>query len=299
MGGDFRFQGQWLEDATGIYHFRARDYDAVSGQFLSRDLVETLQYQPESFNPYQFAYSNPRIYSDQSGEVTIAEYNASRSLEDVLSSLRLYVNQEAKEYLVARANQVVADAFFSALGKFIPGEIGRSQVFSIETLGYYNPGTAFETLVKEAVCGLFPQGVLDQIYWEATVSTSGFASRSGYRCPKTAGSYAPAGSTKPDFIVTPGHPRANKTDGPRSWLIGDFKLSVKTVVNDYFGSGKQGPGKPNQGIAIFNYAKKNGSFIAGFVTLYSGDKKSKDAYRKILEKEAIERRVIAVISSVQ
>ena len=33
-GGDFRFQGQWLESTTDLYHFRARYYEPESGRFV-------------------------------------------------------------------------------------------------------------------------------------------------------------------------------------------------------------------------------------------------------------------------
>jgi RHS repeat-associated protein len=60
-GGDFRFQGQWLESDSGLYYFRARDYDSKTGLFLSRDKVDPIQENPESANPYQFAFQNPCV----------------------------------------------------------------------------------------------------------------------------------------------------------------------------------------------------------------------------------------------
>ncbi len=32
-GGDFRFQGAWLEDGSGLYNMRAREYDTRLGRF--------------------------------------------------------------------------------------------------------------------------------------------------------------------------------------------------------------------------------------------------------------------------
>ncbi|NEQ99707.1 MAG: hypothetical protein F6K30_23900, partial [Cyanothece sp. SIO2G6] len=37
--GDFRFQSQWLESDTDLYHFRARYHDPEVGRFISRDPV--------------------------------------------------------------------------------------------------------------------------------------------------------------------------------------------------------------------------------------------------------------------
>jgi RHS repeat-associated protein len=89
-GGDFRFQGQWLESESGLYYFRARDYDAATGLFLSRDPVDIIQIAPESFNPYQFVYNNPYIYSDPTGMFTITELNAAENMQTALSTVRNY-----------------------------------------------------------------------------------------------------------------------------------------------------------------------------------------------------------------
>jgi RHS repeat-associated protein len=51
-GGDFRFQGQWLDEATGLYNFRARYYDPETGRFMSYDPIELIEMEPESSNPY-------------------------------------------------------------------------------------------------------------------------------------------------------------------------------------------------------------------------------------------------------
>ncbi len=63
-GGDFRFQGQWLDEATGLYNFRARYYDPETGRFMSYDPIDLIEMEPESSNPYQFVYNNPHVYSN-------------------------------------------------------------------------------------------------------------------------------------------------------------------------------------------------------------------------------------------
>jgi RHS repeat-associated protein len=71
LGGDFRFQGQWLESESGLYYMRARDYDAETGLFLSRNPVDVQEQSIEAFNPYQFAFNNPLVFSDPTGMITI------------------------------------------------------------------------------------------------------------------------------------------------------------------------------------------------------------------------------------
>jgi RHS repeat-associated protein len=98
-GGDFRFQGQWLESESGLYHFRARDYDPETGLFLSRDPVDIIEMAPESFNPYQFVYNNPYVYSDPTGMITLTELNAAQNMQSILANIRTYAGNQAKEYL--------------------------------------------------------------------------------------------------------------------------------------------------------------------------------------------------------
>ena len=86
-GGDFRFQGQWLESESGLYHFRARDYDPATGLFLSCDPVDIIETVPESFNPYQFVYNNPYIYSDPTGMISIVEIQSAFTIERILQSI--------------------------------------------------------------------------------------------------------------------------------------------------------------------------------------------------------------------
>ena len=39
VGTDFRYHGMQLDTASGLYHVRARTYDARTGRFTSRDPV--------------------------------------------------------------------------------------------------------------------------------------------------------------------------------------------------------------------------------------------------------------------
>jgi len=45
---------------------RARYYDSVTGRFVSRDPVKSIE--PRSINPYQYALGNPLAYLDPSGQ---------------------------------------------------------------------------------------------------------------------------------------------------------------------------------------------------------------------------------------
>jgi RHS repeat-associated protein len=109
MGGDFRFQGQWLEAETGLYHFRARDYDAHTGRFISRDPIDIVETEPESFNPYQFVYNNPLVYSDPTGMFTMIEINASIETQKILNGIQAQIVNQARQYFIDQAKGVAGN----------------------------------------------------------------------------------------------------------------------------------------------------------------------------------------------
>jgi RHS repeat-associated protein len=146
LGGDFRFQGQWLESESGLYYMRARDYDSNTGRFISRDPVDLIQTEPESFDPYQFVYDNPYIFTDPTGMFTLIEINVNLSMQNALSSLKTYVNYQAKEYLKQKAEGMVTDALWSVLRSFLPIGDGLPDITkNILALGdTTDAGNAFE-----------------------------------------------------------------------------------------------------------------------------------------------------------
>ncbi|HLA82526.1 MAG TPA: RHS repeat-associated core domain-containing protein, partial [Thermoleophilia bacterium] len=65
---DFRFTGQQLDQATGLYYLRARYYDPALGRFVSRDPIPGKVTDPRTLNPYGYAYGNPARYVDPDGQ---------------------------------------------------------------------------------------------------------------------------------------------------------------------------------------------------------------------------------------
>jgi RHS repeat-associated protein len=297
-GGDFRFQGQWLESESGLYHFRARDYDSRTGTFLSRDPVDIIETEPESFNPYQFAYNNPYIHSDPSGEFTITEVQASLSLQDALAAVRQYSVNEARQRLQSKAYEAVGNAALNTLQSYVP--IPSSLKTVIDSA--QNAGNYFEKWFQDSFCEFLPD--TSQVFFQPGVTVDGQAYYSGFTCsvyglPNNERDYqiqeaslagAKLNASRPDFIVTPpgSYPRyapkgnVKSPTGPyRSWLIGDFKLSTKTLYNDYVAG--RNPKKLNQWRAIANYAAYNALGFAGFITLF-GENNEGFYERKLIEK---------------
>ncbi len=66
------YQGQQQDPESNLYYLRARYYDPATGRFISRDPIKGTLANPQSQNPYQYAYNNPINLSDPSGEQVAA-----------------------------------------------------------------------------------------------------------------------------------------------------------------------------------------------------------------------------------
>ena len=63
----FRFTGQALDPASGLYFLRARYYDQTSGRLLSKDPLQGSPWRPFSQNRFVYALNNPLRRIDPSG----------------------------------------------------------------------------------------------------------------------------------------------------------------------------------------------------------------------------------------
>jgi RHS repeat-associated protein len=87
--GTFGFTGE-LQQGDNVY-LRARWYNAANGTFTSKDPFEGYSQQPYSLHPYQYAYSNPVLWTDPSGEYP------EPPLQERLSSLGLPCSTSTKD----------------------------------------------------------------------------------------------------------------------------------------------------------------------------------------------------------
>jgi RHS repeat-associated protein len=63
----FRFTGQALDPATGLYFLRARYYERVSGRFLTKDQFSGIARFTLTGNRYVYTENNPATFVDRSG----------------------------------------------------------------------------------------------------------------------------------------------------------------------------------------------------------------------------------------
>lgn len=64
-----RYVGEYLDEDSGFYHLRARDYDPKIGLFIKRDTINGLITNPIALNNYVYSGSNPIDYTDPAGEM--------------------------------------------------------------------------------------------------------------------------------------------------------------------------------------------------------------------------------------
>jgi RHS repeat-associated protein len=64
----FGFTGELQDAATGLVNLRARWYATGQGRFASRDPFEGYPEQPYSLHQYQYAYNDPMLWTDPSGQ---------------------------------------------------------------------------------------------------------------------------------------------------------------------------------------------------------------------------------------
>ena len=97
----FLFTGEQLDFETSNYYLRARYYSPNSSRFLSRDTYDGTMDSPVSQNHYLYAGSNPSMYVDPSGHMSMMEINM---VNNVIGSVgRISMN-------FARIGGIISDA---------------------------------------------------------------------------------------------------------------------------------------------------------------------------------------------
>ena len=131
-----KFTGEY-NDPTGLYHLRARQYDPVSGRFLT---VDPAGQSPggTAITPYGYVAARPTLMADPSGEI-FRSPATSRVVTTLASSVRQLIGDMARPMValspltdssLAKTSFRVRRCLFSALtpeiereqGKWLPGK---------------------------------------------------------------------------------------------------------------------------------------------------------------------------------
>ena len=259
-GGDWSWKGMWKDAATGMYHVRARDYDPVTGRFVSRDPYEGDRRIPESLSPYAFANGNPLVFSDPSGSFTIVEMTTGIQMQ---GTIRQAVTSFAQNYGKDQARDMITDAVSDWLSKsFLSYVPGGAYLQSLINLAGTVPGN---TAARAG--GLFENDFLigaDQTTRPTEMNDGGIdmylgpginekgqpiddgVTLSAFWGAGTANLSSDKGVRRPDFVISGVKP-SETTESSQAYIIGELKLSASALLNTY----KKDDGQLR---AILNYA---------------------------------------------
>jgi len=250
-GGDYRFQGAWLETALGFYHLRARDYDSHTGRFLSRDPAEGEFKEPETINPYAFANDNPNAFTDPSGLDTLIEVAFTEAIGDIEDAAKAGGAAAARRKFYKTLGQMAEKQFTSYLKSLIPwdGMLKGSDPFKL--------GDAFQKKVEKLMCDVIPL-LRNWLWLEPRVRgktsvlgkyEAGDVYSNGIGCQNRETEKRPGGPIpRPDFIISIGPPKETSSIGI---LVGEIKTSGQAFEQAYLGTSPRQAGQWN---AITGYA---------------------------------------------
>lgn len=84
-----RYVGEYLDQDSGFYHLRARDYDPKIGRFVSRNGFEGIRNHPITLNPYLYANADPVNVFDPSGHFGLGGMMAAMDIRMTLSNIQI------------------------------------------------------------------------------------------------------------------------------------------------------------------------------------------------------------------
>jgi RHS repeat-associated protein len=259
VGGDFRFHGSWLEEGTGLYHLRARDYDPRTGRFVSRDPVEPNLHLPESIHPYAFANSNPFVYVDPTGMFSLVGLNMSLSMQDILRSVQSATMNAVREKAKDEVAGIVSELVLRTVDQILPNVAGLDSVvgFFTDPSDDGAAGRKLDELMADAICGFVKSSVYSRYTWlQVPMDPDGEPTANGFHCGgrrRPNESYRAwrrrlptnslGGGHRPDFLTSKAEPLAVADRRAKSYLVGEVKLNVRNFI-----------GNPRQLDAITNHA---------------------------------------------
>jgi RHS repeat-associated protein len=273
-GGDFRFHGAWWESATDLYHMRAREYDQRMGRFMSRDPAEGSFAEPESLNPYVFAYGNPLIYADPSGEFTVIEINLTTFLQFTLQTMRAGAISQAKGFAYGALADMFTGLMLQQMRYLIPGfDMSKlSQFLAANPLG---TGSVFDQAVRFAICQTLGKsaGLGNRIHFGVRIVDQGPRQgdpiSAGRNCnganPRVLGQRRGASYSIPDFIFGDA-PLTKPNIGPPAYARTEFIAEVKSRATTLSHEFVRPASNARQLNAILQYARQHTSYqIAMFI----------------------------------
>lgn len=270
LGGDYRFHGEWLEEGTGLYHLRAREYDPRTGRFLTKDPAAPEPYRVESTHPYVFADSNPQIHGDPTGLFTIMEINITGSLESNLQKIKTVALNHLRQRLKDQVQEALTEILVRQLQGLLPLDFGGALQFvepliaGAEDEEWFQAGKEFDKYTRGLVCELF--GNYQHLLWfEPSLDPESgkvIKRKNGYRCGESLRmSHLALGSKRPDLMIRQAPPDNYRE---KTYVTVEFKVTLTAFMRAYILPGRN----KRQWLAMSKHiARYQGAPIGVFVAL--------------------------------
>jgi RHS repeat-associated protein len=124
-----RYTGQELDEETGLYFYQSRYYDPELGRFIQPDSTVPDEENPQALNRYSYAYNNPYVYTDPSGESPFLDFaEMAYSAYDVFANSSFNAEYNASTY---------SNGFATEYGVFTFSYNGISYGGWAQASGYY------------------------------------------------------------------------------------------------------------------------------------------------------------------
>jgi RHS repeat-associated protein len=164
---DKKFTGQRL-DATGLYYYGARYYDASIGRFISPDTIVPDPANPQSLNRYSYCLNNPLKYTDPTGHDSYTGYwmdCAAREGYNVNYYSGSVSSTAASQSYEAALSSYSASKNAEAGGSLPVTHTNNAEVFGVAiTAGGATAGASGLTTVTNILTKLGPVGLLAEMF---------------------------------------------------------------------------------------------------------------------------------------
>ena len=104
-----RYVGEYLDEDSGFYHLRARDYDPKIGRFISRDSFEGVKNNPITLNPCLYPNSDPVNGVDPCGLIFLSDVMGSLDIQSILASSA--IRTLSKGIMIIVTKEMIYDSY--------------------------------------------------------------------------------------------------------------------------------------------------------------------------------------------
>ena len=158
----YLYTGEYYDAASNLYYLRARYMNPSTGNFLTMDTYEGSIYDPDTLHKYMYANGNPVMYTDPTGNFSMAAQAAAMAINDTISAaynlhltglLSGIINMAAQSYLGGEEFDLVK-SFFDGYkaGIAIAGLRYVGAMFKLQALVDIFLGVID---IKETICTMF------------------------------------------------------------------------------------------------------------------------------------------------